>query len=151
MEIGGLFWGVLRSIKVFIISKIEMPRSKSPVKKYIAKPATVAPSPTAPSSVYHHHNVEVERPGFFSNMWQGFGLGAGQAIAHNVFRKEPEVKVVHEHTPVGTSATTSTSVVLPPAKAGSMDTTNVVSVPKDYTQCLKDNSNDKELCKQFLG
>lgn len=104
-----------------------MPRSKSPVvKKYIAsKPATVAPAPSASSSVYHHHNVEVERPGFFSNMWQGFGLGAGQAIAHNVFRKEPEVKVVQ---------------VAPSA---------VVS--KDYTQCLKDNNNDKDLCKQFLG
>ena len=109
-----------------------MPRSKSPViKKYIvSKPATVAP---VPSSVYHHHNVEVERPGFFSNMWQGFGLGAGQAIAHNVFRSDPQVKVVQV------------------APAGSMDATFVASVPKDYTQCLKDNNNDKDLCKQFLG
>ena len=113
-----------------------MPRSKSPViKKYIAsKPATVAP---APSSVYHHHNVEVERPGFFSNMWQGFGLGAGQAIAHNVFRSDTQVKVVHEQ--AATTAIQSSSVA------------TSVALPKDYTQCLKDNNNDKDLCKQFLG
>jgi hypothetical protein len=49
---------------------------KSPVISY--KPSVPAP----PS-----HNPE--RPGFMSNVWQGFGLGAGQAIAHNIFRSNP--------------------------------------------------------------
>jgi hypothetical protein len=103
-----------------------MPRSKSPVvKKYVVKP-----TPVPNQNIHHHHNVEVERPGFFSNMWQGFGLGAGQAIAHNIFRSDPEVKVVHEHI----SSTVSS-----------------VTLPKEYVQCMKDNKDDKELCKQFLG
>ncbi len=121
-------------LKIKLYLQIEMPRSHSPVvKKYVAKP-TPTQSVTSTQSVHHHHNVEVERPGFFSNMWQGFGLGAGQAIAHNVFRNEPTVKVVHEQVPVTTSTQQSSTIVL----------------PKEYTQCMKDNSNDLDLCKQFL-
>lgn len=90
---------------------------KSPVtiprKSYMPSTASVTPAPAAAS-------VQQGRPGFFSNMWQGFGLGAGQAIAHNIFRSDPVVKHVH------------------------------TSVPKEYDQCMKDNNNDKDLCKQFL-
>ena len=119
------FYDMYLKIKLYL--QIEMPRSHSPVvKKYVAKP-TPTQSVTSTQSVYHHHNVEVEKPGFFSNMWQGFGLGAGQAIAHNVFRNEPTVKVVHEQAHIVSE-----------------------TEPKEYVQCMKDNSNDKELCKQFL-
>ncbi len=111
-----------------------MPRSKSPVARHVLRSKSPVKSTqpvitSASNTQTVHHQVEVERPGFFSNMWQGFGLGAGQAIAHNNFRSDPEVKVVHEH--VTTSAT------------------NTVS--KDYVQCMKDNKDDKDLCKQFLG
>jgi hypothetical protein len=63
-------------------------------------------------------------------MWQGFGLGAGQSIAMNIFRSDPKVTHVHENVPA-----TSTSESL---------------YSKEYIQCLKDNSNDKDLCKQFM-
>lgn len=33
-----------------------------------------------------------EKPGFFANAWAGFGLGTGQAIAHNLFRSDPVQK-----------------------------------------------------------
>lgn len=107
-----------------------MPRSKSPVARHVlsSKSSVKSTQPVLTSAANTqtvHHQVEVERPGFFSNMWQGFGLGAGQAIAHNVFRSDPEVKVVHEHV-----------------------TSNL---PKEYVQCMKDNKDDKDLCKQFLG
>jgi hypothetical protein len=92
---------------------IEMPRTKSSAIAVVSRPS-------APPSVQHFHSHNVERPGFFSNMWQGFGLGAGQAIAHNWFRNDPVVKHVHE------------------------------VMPKEYEQCMKDNQGDKDLCKQFL-
>lgn len=78
-------------------------------------PASVAPAP-AP--------VLVPAAGFLSNMWQGFGLGAGQAIAHNIFRSDPVIKHVH---------------------ASSLET----SLPAEFVQCMKD-SNDKEKCKHYL-
>lgn len=94
-----------------------------------------APSiaPSAPSTV--HHNHQVQQPGFFSNMWQGFGLGAGQSIAMNIFRSDPKVTHVHENI-----STTSSIPV------NSLER----SLPKEFVQCMKENNNDKDLCKQFL-
>jgi hypothetical protein len=36
--------------------------------------------------------TQTEKPGFFANAWAGFGLGTGQAIAHNIFRSDPVQK-----------------------------------------------------------
>jgi hypothetical protein len=77
-----------------------------------------------------HH---VERPGFFSNLWQGFGLGAGQSIAFNMFRSDPVVKHVHETIPPIVSKTPAAD-----------------SLPNEYVQCMKESQNDKEACKQYL-
>lgn len=107
-----------------------MPRSSSKSKPF--KSVIKAPISTpAPRVNYNYHTVEVERPGFFSNMWQGFGLGTGQILARNVFGSDPVVKHVHETTP--TSAPTQD-----------------IKLPKEFVQCMKDNNNDKDLCKQFL-
>jgi hypothetical protein len=73
------------------------------------------------------HNIE--RPGFFSNMWSGFGLGAGQSIAMNIFRSDPKVTQINHA--VQTSSLEA-------------------NLPKEFIQCMKDNNNDKDLCKQFL-
>jgi hypothetical protein len=62
-------------------------------------------------------------------MWQGFGLGAGQAIAHNIFRSNPIVNHVHHE---------DTMVK------------NEANLPKEFVQCMKDNNNDKDLCKHLL-
>lgn len=77
------------------------------------------------------HNVNVQQPGFFSNMWQGFGFGTGQTFAHNLFRSDPTV--THIHTNAKQTISTLES-----------------NLPKEFVQCMKDNNNDKELCKQFL-
>jgi hypothetical protein len=74
----------------------------------------------APSPVVHTHKVE--QPGFFSNVFQGFGLGAGQSIAMNMFRSPTEVKHTYE----------------------------VPKQPNEYTQCMKETQNDTEACKQYL-
>lgn len=95
---------------------------KSPV------PAPVpTPAPT-PSVVQHNH--QVQQPGFFSNMLQGFGLGAGQSIAMNIFRSDPVVKHTHENAPITSSLE--------------------LKLPKEFVQCMKENNNDKDLCKQYL-
>jgi hypothetical protein len=85
---------------------------------------------TTPSIV--HHNHQVQQPGFFSNMWQGFGLGAGQSIAFNMFRSDPVVKHVHEG-PTGTI----------PSKINTR-------LSNEYVQCMKESQNNEEACKQYL-
>lgn len=108
--------------------------SRSSVKT-TAPQTQPAPQTSPPPVSTVQHNVNVERPGFFSNMLTGFGLGAGQAIAHNIFRSEPVVKHVHEG---GTSAA-ATGAAVP-----------MNELPKEFVQCMKDNHNDTDLCKQFL-
>ncbi len=63
-------------------------------------------------------------------MWQGFGLGAGQSIAFNMFRSDPVVKHVHE----------SPSVQSIPSG----------TLPREYVQCMKESQNNTEACKQYL-
>lgn len=88
-------------------------------------PVTVPSAPTPATPILTHHN-QVERPGFFSNMWTGFGLGAGQSIAMNIFRSDPKVSNIQENI------------------------TTPLNLPKEFVQCMKDNNNNKDLCKQFL-
>jgi hypothetical protein len=92
-----------------------MPRQNN--SRSFTSPKSPAAIPQMPTI---SHQPQQERPGFFSNMWTGFGLGTGQAIAHNMFRSDPIVKHIH------------------------------ASAPKEYDQCMKDNNNDKELCEHFL-
>ncbi len=112
-----------------------MPRSQKTYRS-IAKPQPVRPAPvpstaSAPAApVQHQHNVVVEKQGFFSNVWQGFGLGAGQAIAHNIFRSDP-VATVKQQIEVAKPV--------------------ITELPKEFVQCMKDNHNDTDLCKQFLS
>jgi hypothetical protein len=69
-------------------------------------------------------------------MWQGFGLGAGQSIAMNIFRSDPKVTHVHENAAAPTVTANTSSLEK--------------SLPKEFVQCMKENNNDKDLCKQFL-
>jgi hypothetical protein len=107
------------------------PRTYSPTRVYSSPKSPVPYKPyvqTTPSI-----SLSAEKPGFFSNMWQGFGLGAGQAIAYNIFRSNPVIQHVHDE-----KTTTSSP--------SSLET----SLPKDFVQCMKDNNNDNELCNHFL-
>lgn len=99
---------------------------KSPVPPL---PKTTPP-PVQTYLPVQNHSLQVQQPGFFSNMWQGFGLGAGQSIAFNMFRSDPVVKHVHES--------------LPPSSA--LNST----LPKEYVQCMKESQNDADACKQYL-
>ncbi len=99
------------------------PSSKSSSKSHI-KPAV---TPTHSSPMTQTIEIKQQPQGFFSNMWQGFGLGTGQAIAHNMFRSDPVVK--HEH--INT-------------------TCNLATENKDYVQCMKDYNDDESYCKKYL-
>jgi hypothetical protein len=109
---------------------------KSPISPL---PTTVLPlSRTTPPPIHSppqvlNNSVQVQQPGFFSNMWQGFGLGAGQSIASNMFRSDPVVKHVHDKEP--TIIQTATA-----------DTT----LSKEYIQCMKESQNNIDSCKQYL-
>jgi hypothetical protein len=91
-------------------------------------------------------------------MWQGFGLGAGQSIAMNIFRSDPKVTHVHENAPAATTAPVVTTN--PAANTESFYSTEFSKCLKEkwddketckqYIQCLKDNKDDKTLCKQFM-
>jgi hypothetical protein len=72
-------------------------------------------------------------------MWQGFGLGAGQSIAMNIFRSDPKVTHVHEN---ATTTSTTSSI----ASSSSIES----FYSSEFTQCLKDKYEDKEACKQYI-
>jgi hypothetical protein len=70
-------------------------------------------------------NHTIQQPGFFSNVMQGFGLGAGQSIAMNLFRSPTEVKHINE---------SPTPIPVP-----------TLSI---YDKCIKDGNN-KESCTLY--
>ncbi len=109
----------------FRFPKQEMPRSAVSAKKYSYT------SPKSPVSVPTHNTmtVKTENPGFFSNVFAGFGLGAGQAVAHNIFRSDPVVKHVHE----------PTAQIKPEIKPPS----------KEYIQCIQEHNDPKD-CEKWL-
>jgi hypothetical protein len=100
-------------------------------------PVSAPSSVSAPQSSVVNHNHQVQQPGFFSNMWQGFGLGAGQSIAMNIFRSDPKVTHVHENAPSTPASSTTSSI-----------TDSFYS--KEFSQCMKDKWDDKETCKQYI-
>jgi hypothetical protein len=112
------------------------------------KSPIVAPTPT-PSMI--HHNHQVQQPGFFSNMWQGFGLGAGQSIAMNIFRSDPKVTHIHENAPSASITTQSSETFYSKEFTQCMkDKWDDKETCKQYIQCLKDNKDDKSLCKNYM-
>ena len=109
-----------------------MPRSSS-------RPSSLPSSPKSTTSISKpitstqpsvNHNHQVQTPGFLSNMMQGFGLGAGQSIAMNMFRSDPKVTHIHE---------TQSNIV----QQSSIES-------KEYIQCMKESQNNKEACKEYL-
>ncbi len=115
-----------------------MSRSSSSPSRSISRPSSIArpsysySSPKIPVlPPIQHHTMQVQQPGFFSNLWQGFGLGAGQSLAFNMFRSEPVVKHIHDS---------------PPPQI----TSSAVNMPKEYVQCMKESNNNTEACKQYL-
>jgi hypothetical protein len=116
-----------------------MPRSSRSSSRSKTSSFSSSKQITQQSQVPVQHNVKVEQPGFFSNMWQGFGLGAGQAIAHNIFRSDPVVQ--HVHTP---QSPTSSQPIHDRSKLEE-------NLPKEFVQCMKEYDNNKDLCKQYLN
>lgn len=115
-------------------SRSSFSRSSKPSSSYsYSSPKSPVPAPPAPTTPIQH-NVQVQQPGFFSNMWQGFGLGAGQSIAMNIFRSNPTVTHIHENISSKSSNISSLEA----------------SLPKEYVQCMKESDNNKEACKQYL-
>jgi hypothetical protein len=73
-----------------------MPRQQSSNQNQ--KPFYTRQSPLAPPVPYTPHLPQ--QPGFLSSMWQGFGLGTGSSIAHNMFdRTDKSVRSVETMSP----------------------------------------------------
>jgi hypothetical protein len=110
---------------------IRLPSINRPIPSiYKLPPAPIAAPVAAPS------------PGFFSNMWQGFGLGAGQAIAHNIFRSNPTVI-----TPAPTQPISEYEECM---KKKFNDRTLCIEFSEEFKQCMKENNDDKAVCKEQL-
>jgi hypothetical protein len=129
-------------------SSSSLRRSSKPSYSYSSPKSPVSiPNPVAtstPSVVNHNH--QVQQPGFFSNMWQGFGLGAGQSIAMNIFRSDPKVTPVHENVPSTNNSKLLYSIEFSQCLKDKWDNKEAC---KQYIQCLKDNKDDKSLCNQL--
>jgi hypothetical protein len=102
-------------------------------------------SPVSTPSVVNH-NHQVQQPGFFSNMWQGFGLGAGQSIAMNIFRSDPKVTHIHENAAPKNNSESLYSTEFSQCLKDKWDDKEAC---KQYIQCLKDNKDDKSLCMNY--
>ena len=100
--------------------KVANTKTKSHTRSAHSAPSAPSSLTTSPTSLTHHVH-EVKQPGFFSNVFQGFGLGAGQSLAFNMFRSDPVVHHKHE---------------------GS-------DKDRAYVQCMKEKQ-DTEECKKYL-
>lgn len=99
--------------------KASIPVAKSPI-------AAPVPSYTSAPTVTPT-TIQLERPGFFSNMWTGFGLGAGQSIAANIFRSPTDVIHTYEVPSKGLKYSS-----------------------KEFVQCMEESSKDFEACKHLV-
>jgi hypothetical protein len=113
-------------------SPIRLPSIYRPIPSiYKLPPAPIAAPVATPS------------PGFFSNMWQGFGLGAGQAIAHNIFRSNTTVI-----TPASIQTTSEYEECM---KKKFNDRTICIEFSQEFKECMKQTNDDKEICKQLAN
>ena len=118
--------------------------SYSSPKSPVPAPSIAPPAPTV------NHNHQVQQPGFFSNMWQGFGLGAGQSIAMNIFRSDPKVTHLYENAPTQSPQNITESFYSNEYTQCLKDKYDDKETCKNFIQCLKDNKDDKILCKQYM-
>ena len=131
-------------------------RSLSKPSYSYSSPKSPVSAPTVASTPQHsvvNHTHQVQQPGFFSNMWQGFGLGAGQSIAMNIFRSDPKVTHVHENAPSSSSVSSvsgSESFYSKEFNQCMKDKWDDKETCKQYVQCLKDNKDDIALCKKYM-
>jgi hypothetical protein len=74
--------------------------NSKPIPKYSnnMQSPLAPPIPHTPHTPPATQTIQVQPPGFFSSMWQGFGLGAGSSIAHNMF-DNPKTVIHKEETP----------------------------------------------------
>ena len=119
-----------------------MPRSNSNSRP-VYKPTPVRATTTTPvyapqkSPMTVHH--EVQQPGFFGSMVQGFGLGVGSSIARNMF----------EHKPVYVQQLPNQDK-LPPASPITAKS-EVVDVKKlEFKQCMEKTYNNYDECVHHL-
>lgn len=106
-----------------------MPRSESKTSK--SKTLASVPAPTPVPTQIHH--VEVEGPGFWRSMKQGFGFGIGSTIGRGLFESKPA-----NGSGAAKDTTQSTN---PPYKAA--------PATGDYVACMAVKENTWEACKYF--
>ena len=102
---------------------------RSSVSSVLPRSTTIGTAPTpvpAPS-------IQLERPGFLQTVKEGFGFGAGSAIAHNLFRSSA---------PTQQSAPSS---VVPVGASATQDATGTIQ----YIQCVKEGGTH-DACKHHL-
>jgi hypothetical protein len=123
-------------------------RSSSKPSYSYSSPKSPVSAPVSSPPVSQNH--QVQQPGFLSNMWQGFGLGAGQSIAMNIFRSDPKVTHVYENAPTQSPQNITESFYSNEYTQCLKDKYDDKETCKNFIQCLKDNKDDKTLCKQYM-
>ena len=94
-----------------------------------------APAAALPAVVPSPVVIKQQQPGFFSNMWSGFGWGAGHSIAANIFRSPTQVVHTTAATPGGSAAAAAYPRI---------------PTSKEYEQCMEESKQNREACKQYL-
>jgi hypothetical protein len=101
---------------------------RAPAAVPVSVPVSVPVAPPSPVV------VQQQQPGLFSNMWSGFGWGAGHSIAANIFRSPTQIVHTTAATPVPGTATAYPRI----------------PTSKEYEQCMEESKQNREACKQYL-
>lgn len=119
-----------------------MPRSNSNSRP-VYKPTPVRPTAATPvyapqkSPITVHH--EVQQPGLFGSMVQGFGLGVGSSIARNMFEHKP---VYVQQQPIQDK--------LPPASPMNSNVKVIDTKKVEFKQCMEKTYNNYDECVHHL-
>ena len=118
-----------------------MPRSTSNSKP-LYKPApirpTTRPTITIPQQSPMTVNHQVQQPGFFGSMVQGFGLGMGSSIARNMFEHKPSYE---QQQPQNR---------LPPVSPITIKSEVVDTKKIEFKQCMEKTYNNYDECVHHL-
>lgn len=123
-----------------------MPRSESKTRKRSKSPA-VLPQPT------QIHHVEVEGPGFWRSMKQGFGFGIGSTIGRGMFESKPQADT---NQPYKAAPATGDYVACMAVKENNWNACKYFDqspclAPREYIQCMREAKYDYTACKQHLN
>ena len=108
------------------------------------------PYPYTPTQIHH---VEVEGPGFWRSMKQGFGFGIGSTIGRGMFESKPQADA---NQPYKAAPATGDYVACMAVKENTWEACKYFDqspclAPREYIQCMREAKYEYAACKHYLN